>query len=145
MAKKKTVRKKRSTRKKSSPKKSITMATKKRRRPRRKKTTSVRRRALSAAPTKRRRKRKRGFLSSAGFSKTNLMASIKHNGLGGLGGLLFLGTRAIPIDMPPLVRGIGLGFGGSVLLAMLTKSTHMAAGMAGASVYYLGEKYIAPL
>ena len=73
------------------------------------------------------------------------MASIKHNGLGGLGGLLFLGTRAIPIDMPPLVRGIGLGFGGSVLLAMLTKSTHMAAGMAGASVYYLGEKDIAPL
>lgn len=111
----------------------------KKKRTRRRKSSSVRRALSSPKRKTTRRRRKKGLLSSAGLSMTGITNAVKHNGVGALGGALFLMTRAVP--MPNYLRPI-VGFGGSILLSTMAKSPMMAAGMAGATAYYLGDKII---
>jgi hypothetical protein len=107
------------------------MATK--RKKRRRKSTSVRR-TLSSKPAVRRRRRKRGMFDGS----TGLMAMVKHNSMGALGGALFLATRLV--SMNKWVR-TAVGFGGAVGLSYF-KAPFVGAGMAGATAYQLGESLL---
>ncbi len=123
---------KRKVSKKSKPKRTINMATKKRRTKRR--STSVRRTLSSPAP---RRRRKRSLGDSA---KKGIMTGFKNASGGALGGALFTGTRLV--EMPFWIRAI-VGYGGAVGIAMVSaKAANVSAGMAGATTYYLLDKFV---
>lgn len=114
---------------KSKPKRRTTpMATKRRK----KRSTAVRRTSLSSKPATRRRK-KRGL----GDSVKGIVPAGKRAGAGAIGGALFAGTRLV--DMPVWVRCL-VGFGGAIGFGMIN-SPNVSAGMAGATSYYLIDKY----
>lgn len=124
MAKKRVKSKSKSIRKKP-------MATTRKKR-RRKSPVSRTRTRLSAAPVRRRR-RKKGLFSSGG--NTGLMAAVKHNGAGAIGGALFAGTRLIHM---PLWMRLAAGAGGCIGLSM-AGMPFVAAGLAGATSYHAAQ------
>jgi hypothetical protein len=126
--KKKRVKSKSKIKKRTTP--MATTRRKRRKRTSRTRSAISRPRSLSAAP--RRRRRKRGFLSSGG---SGLMASVKHNAMGALGGAAFTATRLIAM---PLWMRLLLGAGGSMGLSM-AGAPFIAAGLMGATTYHAGQ------
>jgi hypothetical protein len=117
---------------KSKIKRKTPMITRRRRKRASRKTPFSRPRTLSAAP-RRRRRRKRGFLSAGGNS--GLMANVKHNFQGALGGAAFTATRLIQM---PLWMRLLLGAGGSMGLSM-AGLPFIGAGLMGATTYHAGQ------
>lgn len=107
------------------------MSTPKRRKKRR--VTRKRSTALSA-PKRRTRRRRKGFLHDKGA----IMSSVKANGAGAVGGVLFAGIEKLPLK--PWLK-FAAGFGGAILVSSFANSPNVAAGLSGATAYSAAKTF----